>query len=842
MSDCIRTIENISSYPLEFRLDHSSFEKENFKDNLPIIAPKIDQLLKNITALDEKDKKDHGKLFKHMIFSDLKSEGGAKTVGGAFLAHNFTLIYDKNLRFIPKLPPSDKNFAILCSTKLYGKDVGVRFRRSVLDVFNKRPDNTYGEKCRFIILDYGFKEGIDLFDIKYIHILETPITRADEQQVIGRGTRFCGQKGLEFHKTEGWPLYVFKYKSVLPPRLKDQYQADSLFELFVRNSNIDRTVDEFAKNLDRICIQGSIDLQPNKNMHIANQEFKELYSEVQNKYAKYFVLQKDKVFEKDRQTNKINCLAGCKGDIMNVPTEVMLIAWYCLMPKVEYIYEKRPRSTLCKNLQTNKVYCTKFNSMFPDFKEYVATNEKMLLDALKKVNNASSLIKDQKADILAYIEKAKQTLEYPPEPPKKMMPYYEMQAFMMSHYKKYTWPEIKLENQCLDKKQVSVKTEKTVNFTPTQLALQTYFQPVNPYKGLLLWHGTGVGKTCTGISVATNSFEKEGYTILWVTRNTLVGDIWKNMFKDICSKTLTKKEFNLEDALKKPQDYISDRWMLPITYKQFSNLLLGKNKLYEEMVARNGKEDPLKKTLLIIDEAHKLLSKDLKPQEKPDFSVLKKFILDSYEKSKKDSVRVMLMTATPYSEHPSQLIKLLNLLRTPDNQLVEDFDIFKVHYLDEQGRFKYPIEFLNQISGYISYLNRSADARQFSQPQVSYIEVPISQSNEQFKVQLEEQINQAKLDIAANTEEKKKAKEKIKWEKKNLLQNCKQIPDPIEREKCKLDVEVKAIQFEKELFAEADAIIKDREEKMKRWKKEFKTKIENDMSQEKALAEKCIRA
>ena len=81
--------------------------------------------------------------------------------------------------------------------------------------------------------------------------------------------------------------------------------------------------------------------------------------------------------------------------------------------------------------------------------------------------------------------------------------------------------------------------------------------------------------------------------------------------------------------------------------------------LNEEIVKRNGKEDPLKKTLIIIDEAHKLLSDDLKPQERPNFSILKKFIHNSYEKSKKDSVRVLLMTATPYTTNPSTLIKLL---------------------------------------------------------------------------------------------------------------------------------------------------------------------------------------
>jgi len=61
------------------------------------------------------------------------------------------------------------------------------------------------------------------------------------------------------------------------------------------------------------------------------------------------------------------------------------------------------------------------------------------------------------------------------------------------------------------------------------LTIQEYFTPKSAYKGLLLWHSTGTGKTCSGISIATKSFEKEDYTIIWVTRSTLRGDIWKNI-------------------------------------------------------------------------------------------------------------------------------------------------------------------------------------------------------------------------------------------------------------------------------------------------------------------------
>jgi len=126
MSECIRTIENISSYDLEYRLDHIRFDKEKLREMLPIISPKITKMIEMIKELDEEDMRRDKKLYKHMIFSDLKSEGGAKTIGSAFLANNFKLIYDNQLK-ITKIDKGEYNFAILCSTKLYGKDVGIKF-------------------------------------------------------------------------------------------------------------------------------------------------------------------------------------------------------------------------------------------------------------------------------------------------------------------------------------------------------------------------------------------------------------------------------------------------------------------------------------------------------------------------------------------------------------------------------------------------------------------------------------------------------------------------------------------------------------------------------------------
>jgi hypothetical protein len=85
------------------------------------------------------------------------------------------------------------------------------------------------------------------------------------------------------------------------------------------------------------------------------------------------------------------------------------------------------------------------------------------------------------------------------------------------------------------------------------------------------------------------------------------------------------------------------------------------------------------------------------------------------------------MTATPITQDPFELTKLLNLCKLPHQQIPTDFATFSPKYLNDEGRFTKAGEelFLNQIIGHISYLNREKDARQFSQPVIQQVLVPL---------------------------------------------------------------------------------------------------------------------
>jgi hypothetical protein len=245
---------------------------------------------------------------------------------------------------------------------------------------------------------------------------------------------------------------------------------------------------------------------------------------------------------------------------------------------------------------------------------------------------------------------------------------------------------------------------------------------------------TGVGKTCAAIATASSAFEEAGYTIVWVTRTTLKHDLWKNMFEQSCNVQLRKK---LESSgVKLPKDMTARKRMLsrswripPLSYKQFTNLLQGKNEFYQKLVETNGKDDPLKKTLLIIDEAHKLFNADdLSSIERPDTKILAKMLQNSYKNSGKDSVKVMLLTATPITNKPMDFMRLMNLILPSKNQLPTDFDELLAHYLDAQGRFtrQGAAHLKATLAGHVLYLDRSKDAREFAQPKISHLYAPMS--------------------------------------------------------------------------------------------------------------------
>ena len=735
-ASCIRKKSNWTKSSSQYKFDEDSFNPRAFAKDQKRLSPKVVALLQKIKSLDKEDKKKHGHYFKHFIFCDVKSsQQGAKMLASSFLSSGYHLAYHakltgkneevenveeetkrtssekkvrpdtprpsfteswkqnqnipklsamkksmpkfieeeggifESIKFSPKsmdggqriqgefsdensgkksrvrydkinlLPSTElmktkgENFYLLSSVNVYDQPIAVKTKKEMLKNFNDREDNVHGDQVRFIIMDSGFKEGIDLFDIKYVHIFEPPVNSADQKQVIGRGTRTCGQQGLQFHPTQGWPLHVFIYDVSIPEALSSHLlQSSSAFDMYMRAMNMDMKMVNFGADIEETTIVGAVDYELNRPVH----EF---------------------------DSNKMKGGDMKKRLVVKGPSLVMDLA---------------------------------------------STNE-IILPSGKSVPGLDP----------------------------QSLTHHDMKGYIRRHYSHAKWDNVKMENLC---ESTTKGGAKVITYTPTQRFIKDYFSPQCLVKGMLLWHSTGTGKTCSAIAAASSSFAGQGYTILWVTRTTLKNDVWKNMFDLVCNEQIRNM---MADGLVMPEDQkermklLSKAWKIrPISYKQFSNLVSKENGYYEKLVKINGKADPLRKTLLVIDEAHKLYGGgDLSSIERPDMKALHESIMNSYAVSGQQSVRVLLMTATPITEKPMEIVQLVNLLKPYEKQLPKQFSLFAHEFLKEDGTFttKGRKRYLDAIAGHISYLNRERDARQFAQPQIEHIRVPMTENVQEIR-------------------------------------------------------------------------------------------------------------
>lgn len=686
---CMRSAENWTKILKHHRFDKSSFNANKLKEEMKTMSPKMVKLIQTIKQLDDGDFNNEGKYYKHFIFSDVKKGGyGAKIISSALVANGFNHCFTNNLNIVPpKSNDRNETFGVLSSTAIYDKPFTQKHVKNVLTMYNERPGNIRGQNMRFIVLDSGFKEGVDLFDVKYVHIFENQRNNADLIQAIGRATRSCGQKGLNFLPNVGWPLHVYQYY------LTYENPTKTVFDDYLQYAGVDLNMLVISENIEKLAIETAVDYDLNMNIN-----------KFENKVEQMLEI------EGGADKNLVGCNEKDKCGTRSTKTVPYSI------PLMKAIYKKKlpnnfdkmltkdKRLFFCQALQQDPRFCEAVNNAY--FKTTKSTQTTPKQYDIVPVNKNNKLVLVEKQNMLDMKEDMKNTED---------MTFEEFQRYINKVFKEYKYKPIKVHNMC----ETKGSDERIVKFTESQNFVTNYFVPKHFAKGLLVWHSVGTGKTCTAISVKSFLYERLNYSVIWVTRNTLKEDIWKNMYDKICDHIIRKKVMNNKDTtnLKK---YLSKRFLPPMSYRQFSNMLEGKNDLYNRLVSLNGEEDILKNTLIIMDEAHKLYSKDLVAMEKPNMKVVEQKIEDS------PTCKVMLMTGTPIADDPMEFIKLMNLLMKKD-KFPTKLNQFKEEFMEGNDyTAKGKKEFQNRTKGLISYLNRRFDPRQFAQPKFHKMPVKLS--------------------------------------------------------------------------------------------------------------------
>ena len=258
-------------------------------------------------------------------------------------------------------------------------------------------------------------------------------------------------------------------------------------------------------------------------------------------------------------------------------------------------------------------------------------------------------------------------------------------------------------------KNKNTKNKSSFELEPHQLFLKNLLSNNTPYKSLLIFHGVGVGKTCSGVSIAENFKTNNNKTIILAPEKIQLG--WRKNINDPFKgkNQCTGDEYNYEEDKyeinkeKSANQKINENYEM-FGYLSFSNSV--KNYLNENLKGIPKKEIILKKQreielikekysnlVLIIDEVHNIRNNS----KKSDTSLyIEKVIRYS------NNLRLILLTANPMFNQPEEIIWILNMLLINDKKREIKNDVI----FDENNILtKETEEFIRENSkGYISYL------------------------------------------------------------------------------------------------------------------------------------------
>ena len=234
-----------------------------------------------------------------------------------------------------------------------------------------------------------------------------------------------------------------------------------------------------------------------------------------------------------------------------------------------------------------------------------------------------------------------------------------------------------------------------------QKIVRDYMNLYTPYRGLLLDHGLGSGKTCTSIAIAEGM--KDSRKIIVMTPKSLRTNYMEELKK--CGDLLYKKnqfwewistEVNpdvtksVSDILNLPMEYILDNkgaWFVDITkpsnYPELTTLeKKSLDKQIDEMIKNkytfinyNGlrmnhlmnltsgfSKNLFNNAVVIVDEAHNLISRIVNQVKKKNSGDTISMRIYEYLLSAKNA-KVVLLTGTPVINYPNEFGILFNILR-----------------------------------------------------------------------------------------------------------------------------------------------------------------------------------
>lgn len=278
-----------------------------------------------------------------------------------------------------------------------------------------------------------------------------------------------------------------------------------------------------------------------------------------------------------------------------------------------------------------------------------------------------------------------------------------------------------------------------------QQFLGKYISPDSPYKGVLVFHEIGSGKTCTAVNIGEQW--KHTRKIVVVTPASLKGN-FRNELRSPCAgnaylKSSERRKLEVlhpsSDEYKniiRESDKRIDEYYNIYSYNKFVELALDNNL-------------SLHNSILIIDEVQNMVS---------EFGIFYDTLYRAIHEAP-ISLRIVLLSATPMFDKPIEIALTMNLLRIPfEFPTGREFDKTFIKTIKKRnGKIAYEAQnmdiFKERIRGYVSYF-RGAPPYAFPESSVKYVKCKMS--NFQYRSYLTVQSSENKDKKMKKIKEKRK--------------------------------------------------------------------------------------
>lgn len=269
-------------------------------------------------------------------------------------------------------------------------------------------------------------------------------------------------------------------------------------------------------------------------------------------------------------------------------------------------------------------------------------------------------------------------------------------------------------------------SDEIFKLSNTQKFIKNYISPSTPYRGLLIFHGVGVGKTCAAISIAEqfkDELMEDGKKIYVIRGEEIKKQIFnidavrKGKPALQCTGDAYLKLVNEPKVIEKCESGELD-WCVTLEnmvkkttkrYYEFKGALEWANKVLSDVkkATKNvppqyRKEREIEKyrklfsdSVIIVDEAH-----NIKDKSETDNHIVPPVLIKAAMYSK--NMRLILLSATPMFDSYADLIPILNYLLINDKRAkIKEREIFtKEGDFVPGGKEK----LIEKSRGYISYL------------------------------------------------------------------------------------------------------------------------------------------